>query len=580
MVNQLPKPVAKRKKVKTGCRTCKARHVKCDEGRPACHRCVSTGRVCDGYGIWGGGGGSGGIKPDGQTIVLRTYAEPVKHSVSSHYGKLSSEQEACFRWFRYRTYTKLPLPFITPFWRTLVLQACATEPAILHAVLALGSAHHKETIKEGVRENPLMARDSNHDFMLREYSKSIRSLQPHFSSRDKRSIHVAFVACILFTFFENLLGRYATANAHLHAGLRLLAECYAPADHSTDNLIVASTKQRGSVDEWIIESLTRLHVQAALWGQGLPELYLKLPIFPTDPIPTIFESTNQAACHMDRLIMDTLRLTEQFSASENDKVDSVLHAELRDRQKMLRDRLSLWLSAYNATSPDTDGFSHVDGFYIKILRCYHTMVSIMINVCTWPPRETMYDLCTGDFIKLVEQSIGVWKAHLARPLWQMNMWTADEMPRTVSHSVGDKGWIPPLYFVAIKCRVHRIRVQAIKLLEQTTHKEGIWDAKLAILLAEEIMRIEEGDYFDDFDHDDEFDVGSVPTKSDTTLPALPDHQRLYNIRVGLPEHPLGVLTLEYEQRWENEYGMDIRKRCYDLQVGHWLDATSEPSGHC
>lgn len=36
------------------------RKVKCDEGRPACERCVTTGRVCDGYGIWGGGGNSYG----------------------------------------------------------------------------------------------------------------------------------------------------------------------------------------------------------------------------------------------------------------------------------------------------------------------------------------------------------------------------------------------------------------------------------------------------------------------------------------------------------------------------------------
>ncbi|RDW74905.1 hypothetical protein BP6252_06047 [Coleophoma cylindrospora] len=36
-------------KTKTGCMTCKIRRVKCDEGKPACKKCVSTGRVCDGY---------------------------------------------------------------------------------------------------------------------------------------------------------------------------------------------------------------------------------------------------------------------------------------------------------------------------------------------------------------------------------------------------------------------------------------------------------------------------------------------------------------------------------------------------
>lgn len=36
-------------KVKTGCLTCKIRHKKCDETRPACRHCTSTGRKCDGF---------------------------------------------------------------------------------------------------------------------------------------------------------------------------------------------------------------------------------------------------------------------------------------------------------------------------------------------------------------------------------------------------------------------------------------------------------------------------------------------------------------------------------------------------
>ncbi|KXL49376.1 MAG: hypothetical protein FE78DRAFT_67750 [Acidomyces sp. 'richmondensis'] len=37
------------KRVKTGCITCRIRRVKCDEKKPACFRCVATGRHCDGY---------------------------------------------------------------------------------------------------------------------------------------------------------------------------------------------------------------------------------------------------------------------------------------------------------------------------------------------------------------------------------------------------------------------------------------------------------------------------------------------------------------------------------------------------
>lgn len=40
---------AQRRGFAGGCLTCRMRKVKCDEQKPCCQRCVSTGRTCDGY---------------------------------------------------------------------------------------------------------------------------------------------------------------------------------------------------------------------------------------------------------------------------------------------------------------------------------------------------------------------------------------------------------------------------------------------------------------------------------------------------------------------------------------------------
>src|SRR5258706_14352887 len=43
---------------KTGCKTCRRRRKKCDEGRPNCQLCVNLGIECEGYEIplvWGNG---------------------------------------------------------------------------------------------------------------------------------------------------------------------------------------------------------------------------------------------------------------------------------------------------------------------------------------------------------------------------------------------------------------------------------------------------------------------------------------------------------------------------------------------
>ncbi|KAI0402508.1 hypothetical protein F4802DRAFT_348911 [Xylaria palmicola] len=568
-----PPGPATRRKVKTGCRTCKLRRVKCDEGRPSCHRCVSTGRACEGYGIWGGGGGGGGggTGHAGQALAPRTSADAVRHAVLSHYDKLSPEQEICFRWLRYRTFTKLPLPFVTPFWQMLVLQAIAGEPSILHAALALGSAHQRESLDGCRPTRPRRTLDPQQEFMLREYGRAIRALQPHFSSHGGKSVHVTLIACVLFTFTENLLGRYAIANAHLHSGLRLLAESHGPAARSVD--VNVSARMRGCVDDWIIETFARLHVQAALFGQGLLEIYPRLPLFPSTPMPGIFKSSNQAATHMDRLLLDILHLPEEFSSPNDLATDSAIITALHDRRKRLRVELGLWLAAYEATSPGlADGFSPIDEFYLKVLRGYHTMATITLNTLAWPACESRYDLYTADFISLIAQLVAIWRAHVARPVWHPRPWAPAETPRRISHSVGDKGWIPLLYFVAVKCRVRRIRLQALRLLAQTVHKEGIWDSGLALLTATEVARIEEdGFYRATQEEDDGFDIVSIPSEKDVSRPPLPDHRRLYNLRVELPEHSTGILTLEYDRGRGDGNDVERRKRCYDLETKIWAD---------
>lgn len=37
-----PKP----KRVRTGCLTCRERHLKCDEGLPTCLNCTKSGKIC------------------------------------------------------------------------------------------------------------------------------------------------------------------------------------------------------------------------------------------------------------------------------------------------------------------------------------------------------------------------------------------------------------------------------------------------------------------------------------------------------------------------------------------------------
>jgi hypothetical protein len=53
------------------------------------------------------------------------------------------------------------------------------------------------------------------------------------------------------------------------------------------------------------------------------------------------------------------------------------------------------------------------------------------------------------------------------------------------------GIISPLWTVATKCRVSRMRHRAIAILKRCQHREGVWDSGLYAALASRVVQLEE-----------------------------------------------------------------------------------------
>jgi hypothetical protein len=87
------------------------------------------------------------------------------------------------------------------FWKRMVLQATHHEPAIKHAIIALGSLHERFLTYDGLisRSHPKLYYD---DFALQQYNLSIKSLIEPFSQKKPQSVDVCLISCILFSCFE------------------------------------------------------------------------------------------------------------------------------------------------------------------------------------------------------------------------------------------------------------------------------------------------------------------------------------------------------------------------------------------
>lgn len=164
--------------------------MKCGEERPSCLKCTSTGRTCDGYEFPPDVESSSSINPSAMVIRLAT-------SPSSNIVGNDREQRS-FHFFRHTTVTQLSGFFGEDMWDRLVLQTSHFEPAIRHAVIALGSLHERFVGHSGL----ISQRDSLDNFALQQYNLAIRSLMEPVSRKKRPSTDVCLVACTLFACFE------------------------------------------------------------------------------------------------------------------------------------------------------------------------------------------------------------------------------------------------------------------------------------------------------------------------------------------------------------------------------------------
>ena len=532
------------------------RKVKCDEGRPACHRCRSTGRACDGYGIWGGG--ESFYRNRQSVTALKDVPRPLP-TVSVFAS--GTEENEYFEWFKCRTASKLPGSFVSRFWDTLLFQASSNEPAVLHAVLALSSVHKRGTVDANGQTVPENGSNEQESSTLKHYVKAISHLEPHFSRKDKASFRVALITCVTFIYLEFLRGHFSTAQNHLENGLKILREIHLLSNGNDGILRWKPCLE--STDDWIVEAFSRLHLQVELFKHAYqhPCLYLQGASHKTQTL--VFHSINEAWQQIGQLLNEVFYLTHL--ARQQGACEYVQnHLLLLEDQQRIRTELARSLDLYEAFQKPLHGlrpFQEEKGY--QLLYTYHTMTSIMLATCLRPSDESAFDLHANQFLLLLRQLTTLQTtASTISPV--------RAMPGDMSRSVVDMGWIPVLYYTAVKCRVHRIRLQAIRFLESTSHREGIWDAKTAACVARKVMQMEESDFYKDVDTADDFSLLSSPRPQDLALPILPESYRIRDVEAVLSGDPMDRILLFCVQRHE---GVDCRVliSVYSVHLQCWID---------
>ena len=118
--------------------TIRIRRIKCDEAKPHCRRCTSTGRSCDGYAM---SDDKAAPFQDDPALSVASNPSAPWNPLLNYPGTPLEHRYLVF--FQRETAPILSGYFDSYFWNGLLLQVGHSEPTIQHAMMAVASIHEQ-----------------------------------------------------------------------------------------------------------------------------------------------------------------------------------------------------------------------------------------------------------------------------------------------------------------------------------------------------------------------------------------------------------------------------------------------------
>lgn len=439
------------------------RRIRCDQTRPVCQKCTSTGRTCDGYvparalAI----GNRDPSLPSVIPIIPRNYPPVWRLRGLSDPRGLTEQDSRFFHFFTHQTSIELDGDFRDNFWQQLVPQISHNSPCIYHGILAIAYLHAEHCKHQTMSGSEVTSEGC--DFRSQafaNYNKTLKLLNHQIGKHKWENLHVTLTCCVLCIEIEWVLGNHASALLHLHNSLRVIREW----QKMTALGLSASTTTLGSpAGHFIRSALLPLFTRFVLQAATLSELgQMILPANPRfegsiKPISSLKEARER--------LYDLLAWGYGFAPI------------------VMTESAPLLTKTVHSLQPEfTKWADDVASFLLKcdhrevlppaiLLQIWVRIVRIML--ATKASRdETSFEKFTNDFSMALD---------LATTLYSL----------PTSTFSADISIIPVLYYTVAKCRDSPTRRRAISLLQRSPRREGIWHSNTAVDLAHQIIHKEE-----------------------------------------------------------------------------------------
>lgn len=409
----------------------------------------------------------------------------------------TSNESRSFDFFRTTVATKLGGFFDSSFWTRDVLQAAHHEPSIRHAVVALASlgetlllTNHERNLDvcennyEAKRSLPRSRSPSPGTFAIRQHEKAVATLLQRIQDGNKSSPEIVLITCALLICFEMLQNNYEAALRQMTSGVFVFCDWNSKQRPTAGK---ASHRPTGLASE-LQKLFERLILQIVLFiDTNLQDWHFIVPAFtpPMPEIPPVFKSIDEARDCLNAYRYSTYHgtLAAQVQGLDVERVDDGKcdsDTLLYEHDQVSDGPAHQWASAFKAFMEDPKtNLSPKEHRAALFLEIQH-IVGIIVAAAGVFGEETIFDSFEASFSRIIS-------------LTSRLISDTEEFPQALEATIPafDMGILPPLYFVASRCRDPSIRRQALCLLREGPSQEGIWHSGMLANIAECIMGLEE-----------------------------------------------------------------------------------------
>ena len=477
----------------------RARRVKCDEQKPVCKRCRDSRRKCGGYEDRGETPDPSGSERQ-STPTLGASAGRRRSS-----ARHQAEQDA-LDFFCQHTLPGLDAYFPTDFWSRTVLAMSRAEPAIHHAMVAVGSAHSTQQ-RLALRGDTGAGDDDaetmgdieaiNEQFTLVQYNKAIQALNNKLTAKGPRAVEVVLICCVLFVCLEALNRYFERAMRHIESGCKIFNDWARRVGLSPAGFAPEPVDEDMRRNLWRV--YVRLHHQVLMitgsqcwsdeiigWG-GYPDPALA----GMNPLHDLGEAQD-AMDGLSKLVFQFLQASREHRQSPSSQAPAAIaaqRAQLSDALHGFDESLNGLAVSSAAAMPDPRSLQN-----FAVLRTQIAILKIMLSEPTGAiamPAEPHLSDCTT-VVAQCELALQGFPAHPSSPETPLilpqgtDLASARYTPRAPIFALAS-GIPSALYLVTQTCRSPSVRQQALDLLKASNMDDGIWSTTVAARIAEKSM---------------------------------------------------------------------------------------------